>query len=106
MRKLFITLLGFLFLSEGFSQVVQNPDGSETIYCENFHVTKPLRELAELYPVHDSIYKTRRERYEKKGSAHTRRTPQKYMYTADTDAKLYGNEESIIQRAGGTRENE
>lgn len=105
MRKLFITLLGFLFLSEGFSQVVQNPDGSETIYCENFHVTKPLRELAELYPVHDSIYKTRRERYLKKGSANTRRTPQKYMYTADTDAKLYGNDESIIQRTDGTREN-
>ncbi|HLP13747.1 MAG TPA: T9SS type A sorting domain-containing protein [Flavobacteriales bacterium] len=107
MKKILLTLFGTAIFLNGLTQnnvpVIKNPDGSETIYCTNFHITKPLRELALEYPVHDSIYAKRAKRYDDKGSSHTRRTPQTFLYSAEKDGPAYGNDASLIQNRNGQR---
>lgn len=103
MRKISTLLLAFFWITQLNAQVIKNPDGSETIYCTNFHVTKPLRELALEYPIHDSIYAKRAKRYDDKGSSHTRRTPQTFLNSVEKDGAAYGNAPSLIQNKNGNR---
>lgn len=64
------------------------------IYCSDFHITKPARELAKEFPV--KPYKPSREKI-REMTDRDHRKPQKFIYSAEKDGPAYGNDPAIIQ---------
>jgi PKD repeat protein len=63
------------------------------IPCTEFHVTRPLTEIAAEFPVDENaIHKKEKESEDREG-----RTPQKFPKTAEKDGPAYGNDPSGIQ---------
>jgi hypothetical protein len=97
MKKATLLIGGFCAISNLFAQ--GSADNSvEVIPCSEFHITKPLRELAEIYKVDESELEDEFE--ESKDRLH--RQPQTFKFTA-ADGPEFGNDPASIQTAMGTK---
>lgn len=83
--------------------VAQNNDDFGVITCEEFHITRPLRDLAKENPV--NIKKIERERLrEEESKDRKHRKAHNFVFSAEKDGELYGNDPAIIQTRGGGRD--
>ena len=104
--KKYSLLLGCLMLwCFVYSQKVTSPNNGPTtvITCSDFHITKPLSELAKENPYKEK----KKEKWEEREESFDRmyRAPQTFEHTADEDPTLYGNDPNSIQTQMGDRNN-
>jgi hypothetical protein len=90
-----------LFILSPFCSVLaqqdNNDDKPEVITPVEFHISKPLREIAENFPFDEAI-----ENDKKESKDHLNRASQTFLYNASDDPK-YGNDPSSIQQTMGSR---
>ena len=103
MRKVLLFLWGALSFSASYSQK-SNPTGVsefKVITCSDFHISKPLSELAKDFP----YVPKKQGKFEQLEESKDRknRDPQKFVYKAEDNPKLYGNDPSSIQTEMGER---
>jgi PKD repeat protein len=103
MKKITLILSGVCMFSAlsaqklPMNQVVSS--GSVAIQCSDFHITRPLSELAAENPVDDNAPhpKAWKESPDRK-----KRKPHNFPFTVEKDGPAYGNDEATIQREMGT----
>lgn len=78
-----------------FAQKSEIPKTSNVITCTDFHITKPLRELAEEKPYVQTKFRKPTESGDRK-----HRTPQHFEFSVE-DGSEYGNDESTMQSKMG-----
>jgi PKD repeat protein len=106
MKKITLILSGLIAITSLFAQ--KNPIGqvvsSNTVVipCSDFHITRPLSELAAENPVDESAPhpKSWKESPDRK-----KRKPHNYPFTVEKDGAAYGNDPSSIQQEMGTVSN-
>jgi hypothetical protein len=83
----------------------QSTNDSEVIYCEQFAVTKPLREILKENPVNYKkvVRKHKREHQKESDKRGRYRDPQKFVFSVEKDGAFYGNDSSLFQREIGSR---
>lgn len=82
---------------------VKGQQETGVITCTDFHITKPLTELAKEHP-YIPKGQDKLERYIESFDRKYR-SPQKFVHTADEDPVLYGNDPASIQTKMGTNSN-
>ncbi len=104
MRKitLSISVAVLSFFQTGWSQ---STNDSEVIYCEQFAVTKPLREILEEKPVNvKKIIREHKREHLKEADKRSRyRDPQKFVFSVEKDGFSFGNDSSLFQHEPGSR---
>jgi hypothetical protein len=101
-----LSFLIFTFCSSLLSySVAQTAGSSDVIYCEQFSVTRPLREILEENPVNVKkvIRKHQREHNEESDKRGKYRKPQKFVFSTENDGVTFGNDSSLFQRDNGSR---
>jgi hypothetical protein len=83
----------------------QSTNDSEVIYCEQFAVTKPLREILKENPVKYKkvVREHKREHLKESDKRSKYRGAQKFVFSVEKDGASYGNDSSLFQRDQGTR---
>ena len=100
MKKTVFTITGIagLFLvSNMFAQSAKLDSKSGFVTCSEFHITKPLSEIAAENPVDESKLKGNGESEDREHNH-----PQQFKFSADKDGAAYGNEPSAMQTTMGT----
>ena len=95
MKVTALFLLGILFGLNLYSQ----SNSSTVLTCTDFHITKPLSELAKEKPY---VYKD--EEHKKESEDREHRTPQKFVFSPK-DGVEYGEDPSVRQTEMGKRSN-
>lgn len=84
-----------------------NPEESGVIYCTDFRVTRPMRELAAENPVNEEeLYNKMQAKMEKKlkeSPDRLHRKPNTFIYSEEKDGPAYGTDPSLLQKEMGTR---
>jgi PKD repeat protein len=98
-----IVFLSVFSISSIFAQKSDLTDVSQStvITCSDFHITKPLREIAKEHPVvlkKKSKFEQVKESFDRKY-----RSPQKFEFSLEDDPTLYGNDPASIQTFMGDR---
>lgn len=99
MKKTTFLVSGFFAMGSLFAQN-GTPSDVTVIPCSEFHITKPLRELAAEYKVSDEV-----DTYDedlKESADRLNRAPQVFKYSVK-DGPEYGNDANSMQRTMGTR---
>ena len=106
MKKLLLFLFGALSVASTFSQKNKPKENSqfEVITCSDFHISKPLSELAKEFPYVPKKQGTLEQIEESKDRKN--RDPQKFIYKASDNTELYGNDSTSIQNKMGERSNQ
>ncbi|MCE2713107.1 MAG: T9SS type A sorting domain-containing protein [Cryomorphaceae bacterium] len=104
MRKLSL-LSSFVCLALLTPIIAQKSESSEVIHCEQFSVTRPLRELLEENPVNvkkviRQFNKEHNKESDKRGKF---RKPQTFVYSVEENGAAYGNDSTLFQRDNGSR---
>jgi len=106
-RNLLLLLLLFSSITL-FSQ--GNNTGSEettVIYCTDFRVTRPMRELAAENPVDEEALRlemqAKMDRKLKESPDRLHRKPNTFLYSEEKDGPAYGTDPSLLQTEMGTR---
>jgi hypothetical protein len=94
MKKATLLLSGLCAMSTLFAQT--STDKVEVIQCSEFHITRPLSEIAEIYDMSEVESKFE----ESKDREH--RVPQTFKFSAEDGAE-FGNDPSSLQVQMGTR---
>lgn len=98
MKKTTLLVFGLMSMSGLFAQNSTNNNESGFVTCEEFHITKPLREIFANSNVDmDEIYDTERESEDRDHNI-----PQKFLKSVEKDGPAYGNDPSTIQTRMGT----
>ncbi len=105
-RNIFLVLLVVLFANVGFSQKpIQNNNSNDrlngetvVIHCSDFHVTKPLIEIAAEHPIVEDRNLPFFEYPDQDG-----RPVQTFMYSVENDGVAYGNDPNIVQNELGMK---
>jgi hypothetical protein len=99
MKKITLFLSGISVFSIGYSQQEEVITQIESSYitCTDFHITKPLSELAKEKPY---VFKEKEKKQESGDRAH--RVPQTFLYSAE-DGPEYGESPLVRQTEMGTR---
>ncbi len=98
--KTFTLFLSGFFLSAGvFSQAISPADQTipTVITCTDFHITKPLTELAKEHP-----FKFKKDKDKEEGDDRSLRPAQTFVYSP-ADGPQYGEDPSVRQTEMGTR---
>lgn len=98
MKKTTLLFSGLLAAGASFGQSVQDDGKVEVLTPIEFHITKPLSELADKAPFNDNIGNVDRKNSEDR----EHREPQVFKYTA-ADGAEYGNDPQSIQKTMGTK---
>ena len=110
-RNLLLLLMLFSSLSF-FAQGNNNnaagsTEGSTVIYCTDFRVTRPMRELAAENPVDEEALRlemqAKMERKLKESPDRKHRKPNTFVYSVEKDGPEYGTDPSLLQTEMGTR---
>ncbi|MEI6487854.1 MAG: T9SS type A sorting domain-containing protein [Bacteroidota bacterium] len=98
MKKIIILAVGLFSISSLFAQKSTNKNETGFVTCEEFHITKPLREIFANSNVDmDEIYDR-----DKESEDRDRNIPQKFLKSVEKDGPAYGNDPSTIQTRMGT----
>ncbi|MFZ5552119.1 MAG: T9SS type A sorting domain-containing protein [Bacteroidota bacterium] len=107
MKRNLLLLLLLLSATPLFSQNNNtNTEESGVIYCTDFRVTRPVRDIVAENPVDENAIK---EEVQKKNAKklespdRKNRKPQTFVYSAEKDGPAYGTDPSIVQTTMGTR---
>jgi hypothetical protein len=100
MKKLL--LLSFIFQSAvSFAQPAQQQaEETGVIYCTDFHITRPLREIAAENPFDENKVSVKK----KESTDRLHRVPQKFPMTVENNGPAYGNDPALLQTDMGMRE--
>lgn len=94
-----ITLIAATLFAAGniLAQAEKTIPQSGFVTCTEFHITKPLREIAAEHPLDKSKLKANEESVDRKCNH-----PQQFKYSADKDGAAYGNDPKAMQTTMGT----
>jgi hypothetical protein len=98
-----IILIFYILISLGISaqQKISNTESGNVIFCSEFHISKPLSELAKDYPIKETKKKNIKDFFiESRDKEH--RTPQKFIFSSEKDGSIYSNDPALIQKSDGT----
>jgi hypothetical protein len=107
MKKLKLTISVLLLSNISFVSLAQNKE-SGSITCEQFAVTKPLREILEENPVNIKkvIRQHKKEHAEESDKRGKYRKSQNFEFNAKDFGLAYGNDSSLFQTQNGSRTNQ
>ena len=91
-----LLLLCIISISGFFAMKSSGQETNDVITCSEFHITKPLRDLAKLKPHVDKDFGG------KESEDRDNRTPQTFIYSP-ADGTIYGNDPTYMQTEMGTR---
>ncbi len=107
MKNKFLLIVAILSSSLTFAQNQKNikKEGSITITCTDFHISKPLYELAKENPVElkSKFFKHEENKEVKESQDRKQRTAQVFLHTAEENPEVYGNDPESIQNRMGPR---
>ncbi len=99
MKKFTLFLSGVFLTAGAFSQLLEQPNQSASTFttCTDFHVSKPLSEIAKEHP-----YVAKKDKELARELERERRHPQQFEFSV-ADGDQYGNDPSVAQTQMGTR---
>lgn len=97
MKKLLLVFLAIIIASQINARDKNDAPKEGFVYCTEFHLTQPLRDLVKKFPVIESNIPKKNEESEDR----EHRIPQKFKFTSKDGAE-WGNDPNTVQSRGGT----